>query len=978
MRCLFLLVTAMLLTFHGTQFFAEEQPLLDKGYKIIEDTARLPIKTPTFSERKVLKIQLENGLQALLISDPKTDQSAATITVGAGSWEDPDAYPGIAHFLEHMLFLGTKKYPLESEYQSFISQHGGYTNAFTTSDYTAYMFSVDNEAFPAALDRFAHFFKEPLFNPSGVSRELNAIDQEYAKNYENDDIREVMVLKGIENPKHPNYRFTMGNSSTLSSVSQETLKQWYADHYSSNLMRLFVVSNLPMEDLVKMTVEDFGEVPNRHKSPFIPEMPLSNPALEGKYIYIEPIKNVRTLTLAWDLPPEFSEMKDTRPDRLICHVLGHEGEESLLAELKRAHLAESIGCNTFEIGGKNLILLIEVELTDEGVQQIDQVILRCFQTIALMRKNEFPQSIFDEVKQVNTIEYEYQKREDAFTTAMKNAELLNREDLSSYPEKSYIIQKFNPKDVSDLLNFMTPQNGRFLIKAPTALTGVQPNQEEPWLHVRFAIKPIPSEKMKEWSEAQPIAQIRLPVSNPFLPQTLELYHKTILSEKELPLVPSPELILNNERGTVYYAPDQRYQIPKLYLYFNIKTPSIDKGNPTSVVFGDLYVKALEEILNQFSYPATVAGLDYSVDRSDFGITIKLTGYNDKAVLLFDEIVKKLKEQKIPESKFKLYKQSLLRQYHNFNKETPLKRVKELFHSIAYKDYVKEAQKAVALRKLSFAKFNEELQHLFDKTFVEGIVYGNVTHSQAEEFTEKLLKSLSSEPYPKRDQKKSEVIVLPNEGGPFIYETKISAQGNAALLAIEYPEYNFKSRAAQQVLMTAMNEPFFSDLRTKQQTGYLVFSAGEEIERKLFNAFAVQSNTHDPRDLLARFELFIENFLQEMGKTFLTPESFETIKASLLHDLEKPQNNLEAMGDLLQTLAFKYEGRFDWIDQRIKGLKELTYPEFLKFSKEFMGKNNRRRLGLLVKGNQNNENVLDYSKIPDINQLKKLSTFSPAF
>ena len=65
----------------------------------------------------------------------------------------------MAHFLEHMLFLGTKKYPNKSHYCRFITEHGGTYNAFTSNDATSYMFAIDNKAFAQAIDRFASFFK---------------------------------------------------------------------------------------------------------------------------------------------------------------------------------------------------------------------------------------------------------------------------------------------------------------------------------------------------------------------------------------------------------------------------------------------------------------------------------------------------------------------------------------------------------------------------------------------------------------------------------------------------------------------------------------------------------------------------------------------------------------------------------------------------------------------------------------------------
>ena len=80
-----------------------------------------------------------------MISDETTDKSAAGLDVHIGHMSDPVNLPGLAHFCEHMLFLGTEKFPDENEYSKFLSQHGGSFNAFTSSDHTNYYFDVSPE-----------------------------------------------------------------------------------------------------------------------------------------------------------------------------------------------------------------------------------------------------------------------------------------------------------------------------------------------------------------------------------------------------------------------------------------------------------------------------------------------------------------------------------------------------------------------------------------------------------------------------------------------------------------------------------------------------------------------------------------------------------------------------------------------------------------------------------------------------------------
>lgn len=69
-----------------------------------------------------------------------------------GSLSDPAELPGLAHFVEHMLFMGSKKYPIENEYDKFITDHGGSTNAYTFEDYTNYHYDIAPESLKESLD----------------------------------------------------------------------------------------------------------------------------------------------------------------------------------------------------------------------------------------------------------------------------------------------------------------------------------------------------------------------------------------------------------------------------------------------------------------------------------------------------------------------------------------------------------------------------------------------------------------------------------------------------------------------------------------------------------------------------------------------------------------------------------------------------------------------------------------------------------
>ena len=104
----------------------------------------------------------------------ETCKAAASLAVGVGSFADPPAIGGLAHFCEHMLFMGTRKYPGENEFEEFLSQAGGSSNAYTDCEATVYTFEVRPAGLQEALDRFAQFFIAPLMRRDTVEREVPA------------------------------------------------------------------------------------------------------------------------------------------------------------------------------------------------------------------------------------------------------------------------------------------------------------------------------------------------------------------------------------------------------------------------------------------------------------------------------------------------------------------------------------------------------------------------------------------------------------------------------------------------------------------------------------------------------------------------------------------------------------------------------------------------------------------------------------
>jgi secreted Zn-dependent insulinase-like peptidase len=205
-----------------------------------------------------------NGLEVLLISDPSATKAAAAVDVRVGSLSDPSPWAGLAHAVEHFLFLGTERFRAEGEngFNTYLNAHGGMSNAYTDSEDTNYYFEVDSGALEGTLDRFAQFFVAPLFNASSVTREVLAVDSEHRKNLQSDGWRSYQLLKETSSPASPFRSFSTGNKETLGKPTiRAAAAAFHGLHYGADRMRACILGRESIASLRALAVTYLGDVP---------------------------------------------------------------------------------------------------------------------------------------------------------------------------------------------------------------------------------------------------------------------------------------------------------------------------------------------------------------------------------------------------------------------------------------------------------------------------------------------------------------------------------------------------------------------------------------------------------------------------------------------------------------------------------------------------------------------------------------------
>jgi insulysin len=938
--------------------------------KVVEDKNDLTILTPSLKERKTLKIKLENGLQAYLISDPGATESGAAMAVNVGSFSDPKEYPGLAHYVEHMLFMGTEKFPDEKEYHRYLDEHGGTHNAFTCPDRTLFMFAINHDGFLGAVERFSEFFVSPLFQVSCLQRECQAVDQEFSKNVTLDSWRTLHVHKELGCETHPFHTFSIGNQSTLGKISRDEVVSWYNSHYSANLMHLIVYSPLPLDKLQNLVETGFSKVKNTEQ---MKQESFSSPLLSknvsGKLIVIEPHQKIQKLELSWEIPEAIAKNHEVRSEMIVGYILGHEGEKTLSHLLKKEGLCTSVSASTHRMGPSTALFNLKFDLTTLGVKNYERIIELAFETLRLYEQSSVPQYLFDEMVQMEKISYSYQQREDVFEFITKVGYLLPDEPLETFPKFSLIPAKFDPKKATELLSTFKPENCCYTLIAPKELTRIKSTHKERWMGAEYSLIDIEEKKIAKWINVPLKSALSLPKPNSFIPTNLSLVQELTALGASLPVLPEVKTLVSDHNKRVVFATDDRFFVPEIYWSFTFKTPAISDDQLESKVLADLYCHAVKERLNTLCYEAELAGLEYALTPAHNGINLTIKGYSEKAKNLLGSILDAFAHR--PDAaEFALYKEEFERSYRNAANKTAVAEGYELLLSVLYKDYAGNSVKQEAIASISYENFLHFASTLFKENFLEATLFGNLTASQASELVDQLEKKIPSSGYPPEKHYKVELGTFGSEKDPLLLVKKSKLPTNALILTLDCNPFSFKREAALNVLSKAIEEPFFSELRTRQQTAYLVTNFADEKEEHLYLLFLIQSASHDPRDLLSRFELFFETSLQNFEENIVSNERFENIRSSLIYSLAHSAENIAGTGSLLHRLGFEYDAHFERINEKIEALKALSFEEFTAYAHEILGTKNHKRLAVCVQGDVPSEGSLFYKRLPNAKKLRK--------
>ena len=220
---------------------------------------------------KIKQTKLDNGLRIITASLADARSVTVNVAVGTGSrFEDYQANGGVSHFLEHLLFKGSNKYPSAQAIAEAVDEVGGYNNAYTTEDITSYYIKVPARHGKLALDILSDMVKSPLLDAVEIDRERGVIIEEMNV-FRDDPSRFIGTLvPALIFPENPLGRDIIGTEEVINTISLDAIRNYLKARYSPNNLVIAVAGAVDHDDVVAQMRESLGDLKPAELAEIVP------------------------------------------------------------------------------------------------------------------------------------------------------------------------------------------------------------------------------------------------------------------------------------------------------------------------------------------------------------------------------------------------------------------------------------------------------------------------------------------------------------------------------------------------------------------------------------------------------------------------------------------------------------------------------------------------------------------------------------
>jgi len=917
------------------------------------------IKKPKNDTRSYEYVQLNNNMRIILIYDQDTQVGAANMSIGVGFYEDYPKYQGIAHFLEHMLFMGTSKYPSVNHFMSFINKSGGNTNAFTTGDSTNYYFDVPNEHLVDALDIFGQFFIHPLFNPETIEKEIDAINAEHSKNYNSDTWRIDRLVREMAHEDHPYHHFGCGTKKTLTkSDIRDKLVEFYNTYYGSNIMNLVVYSNIPIKKIKKIISNIFSKVTEKNiiintDYNVFKKLPVTLKSI--------PVKDKEYLKVYIQIPSEstsFSQInhKEEKIDnelkyqslQYIHNLLSHEAKGTLIYHLKKQELCNSASVVIDDTDRYLISIMFSIELTDLGFESLELILSMIYNYIGLIKSQGITEWQYKEYRKIAKITFDYEPRISADNYVINICSAMNQYSIENILIRNNHYVPYSTKVIEAInyyLSQLTPNNAINIILSKKFNDDNSKMIKDPWFHTKYIIV----DNLIYNSQLSKNIKFLLPLPNKLIPNNIKIYQKDGIKECDITY---PTKIINDNNLSVYFKQDQTYNLPFVLMSTMLYNNKVYE-NPKKYIAFLIYQDILEDSMSKLTSYAAYVNTDFSISIEEEGILINISAYTSSLKYLLNKIVNKLLRTEVTEKQFKMSKNNLKNDLQNFIYSTLIDVANVYFKEKISTKYFSTYALLKVIDKVRLSDVEKIKSYITQGCKVDCLIQGNYLDTYVPGVIG-ILEPFISKDYFNQDMSSvipiglgQEEIYTRNSFNPSDKNSYINILfeiGSQKNFIVSNWDFKYSKLL---LLYKIINEAFFHQLRSIEQSGYNVICKAKNIGSARVPLwglqFIIQSINKSPTILKSRIKKFLKkyfNTIQDMSDI-----DFEGYKVACTHYLNKMCDNIN--DETSKNMRHILEGQnFDYTKKISKIVSMLNKEKIIKFYQKHIINKQTRKVRML--------------------------------
>lgn len=402
------------------------------------------IETSINDKRNIKGLELDNKIKVIFISDQDINISSCSIAVGAGYLHDE--YPGTAHFLEHLLFMGSEKYPEQNDYHSYIQINGGQDNAFTADVMTCYYLALETSFLKKGIEMLSWFFRAPLLNENHISSEMEIIDSEHNKNILSDNWIMDDIFKNFIKSNSKYKKFGTGNLKSLNNITKQDILNFYDKYYTTDNLFVCVVDSKNINQMIDEYLHYFQVIPtksyennsNRFKKN---ELEL----IKDDLIIFNSSSDYLIVNYYLILEAEETNLIEYQLTYFINYLIGTEYKYSLGYYLKENNIVKNINSNIeyfYDFSVNINIQFIMIDNDQDKIKKTYCMILELLKQIKNLSEDKF-EKLYNNFRKIKTLKLLYDSTNDAISISNEVVENMIKGNMGDAIVRNNKVPEYN-------------------------------------------------------------------------------------------------------------------------------------------------------------------------------------------------------------------------------------------------------------------------------------------------------------------------------------------------------------------------------------------------------------------------------------------------------------------------------------------------------------------------------------------------------